>query len=429
MARKSLYPPSVTPGIPKLEQVPEGWEAVPYGELIRKVKRPADLVGNVEYQLVNAKRSRGGIVQREKLRGKDIKVKTQFYTRTADFLISRRQIIHGACGLVPEELDGAIVSNEYDTMVTESDRLLIKYLDAFSHTTYFQKCCFHSSIGVDVEKMIFKLEQFLQLPMPLPPLPEQRKIVEILSSVDEAIQATEAVIEQTRRVKEGLLQELLTRGIGHTQFKKTKIGELPEDWEVRLLGELSEFVTSGSRGWGKYYSPSGSLFVRITNLSRKSIDLDLSEPKYVRLPEGLSEGKRTQLQEGDVLVSITADLGITSLVQGDLGDAYINQHIALVRLKPNSVMPAFVAYYLSSRYGQDQFGLRNDPGAKAGLNLPNVRSVKVPIPGLEEQKHIVSCLRACEQAASQNEKKLQSLVEIEAGLFQDLLAGNVRVSA
>ncbi len=70
----------------------------------------------------------------------------------------------------------------------------------------------------------------------LPPLAEQKKIAAILSSVDEAIQATEAVIEQTRRVKDGLLQDLLTRGIGHTRFKQTEIGEIPESWEVRQLG-------------------------------------------------------------------------------------------------------------------------------------------------------------------------------------------------
>ena len=71
--------------------------------------------------------------------------------------------------------------------------------------------------------------------LPLPPLPEQKKIAAILSSVDEAIQATEAVIEQTRRVKDGLLQDLLTRGIGHSRFKQTEIGEIPESWEVQLL--------------------------------------------------------------------------------------------------------------------------------------------------------------------------------------------------
>src|SRR5690554_5829072 len=78
--------------------------------------------------------------------------------------------------------------------------------------------------------------------IPLPPLPEQKKIAAILSSVDEAIEATEAVIEQTRTVKKGLLQELLTRGIGHTEFKKTAIGEIPRSWEVRAVENLADVI-------------------------------------------------------------------------------------------------------------------------------------------------------------------------------------------
>ncbi len=82
--------------------------------------------------------------------------------------------------------------------------------------------------------------------VPVPPLPEQKKIAEILGSVDEAIQATQAVIDQTRKVKQGLLQQLLTRGIGHTRFKQTEIGEIPEAWDVVLLGEVCTRITDGS---------------------------------------------------------------------------------------------------------------------------------------------------------------------------------------
>ncbi len=77
----------------------------------------------------------------------------------------------------------------------------------------------------------------------LPPLLEQKKIAEVLESVDEAIAKTEAVIAQTERVKQGLLQQLLTRGIGHTKFKQTDLGEIPESWEVGIVGDLGKIVT------------------------------------------------------------------------------------------------------------------------------------------------------------------------------------------
>jgi type I restriction enzyme S subunit len=97
----SAYPPSVQPGIPRLGSTPNGWTRFPLGKLIRKVERPANLADSESYQLVTAKRSRGGIVAREVLRGDQIRTKTQFYVQTGDFLISNRQISHGACGVVP----------------------------------------------------------------------------------------------------------------------------------------------------------------------------------------------------------------------------------------------------------------------------------------------------------------------------------------
>jgi hypothetical protein len=95
---------------------------------------------------------------------------------------------------------------------------------------------------------------------------------------------------------------------------ETEAGVIPEDWEVMQIGDLKPFVTSGSRGWAAYYSDQGSPFIRITNLSRSSIYLDLEDLRFVDLPANDSEGARTQLQDGDVLISITADIGIIGYV-------------------------------------------------------------------------------------------------------------------
>ena len=110
MARKSIYPPSVTPGIPKLGDKPEGWIETAFGEVLQIVERKAQVDDETEYQLVTARRNRGGIVPRARLFGRDILTKTQFFIKAGDFLISKRQIIHGACGVVPPELDGALRS-------------------------------------------------------------------------------------------------------------------------------------------------------------------------------------------------------------------------------------------------------------------------------------------------------------------------------
>ena len=168
MARSSLYPPSVDPGFPVLPPTPTGWTRLHFGEVVQPVERPAMLVPATRYCLVTAKRNRGGIVSRGELLGREILTKTQFEIRAGDFLISRRQIIHGACGVVPANLDGAIVSNEYSVLRTHPT-LLMEFFAHYCHTPYFQRTCFHSSHGVDVEKMIFKIDEWGTREIDVPP--------------------------------------------------------------------------------------------------------------------------------------------------------------------------------------------------------------------------------------------------------------------
>jgi type I restriction enzyme S subunit len=204
----SAYPPSIQAGIPKLGETPKGWTRFRLGDLLHKVERPAKLVDSESYQLVTAKRNRGGIVAREVLRGDQIRTKTQFYVEAGDFLISNRQISHGACGIVPESLNGAVVSNEYTAFHT-ADALDPAFLNALSHSIYFQQTCFHSSIGVHVEKLVFRLEDWMGWEFDIPPLQEQKRIFAMLDAWEEAIDQTERLIAAKRQRKMGIVGRAL----------------------------------------------------------------------------------------------------------------------------------------------------------------------------------------------------------------------------
>lgn len=219
MATKG-FPPSICPGIPRLGRCPHGWSPRTFGQVLSVVERPAVLADSTEYQLVNAKRNRGGIVPRERLKGREIKTKGQYIVRVGDFLIANRQIIHGGCGLVPLALDGALVSGEY-TVLHAKEGLYLPWFAAFTHTTYYQQTCFHSSIGVDVEKMVFKLGWWLDHKLNVPPKDEQRKMADILSTWDAAIEQTRALAAAAKRRKTALLQQLLTRKIRLPGFRGT----------------------------------------------------------------------------------------------------------------------------------------------------------------------------------------------------------------
>jgi type I restriction enzyme S subunit len=145
----------------------------------------------------------------------------------------------------------------------------------------------------------------------------QSTIGEILLSVDTAIAGIRALLAKHDRIKIGLLQDLLTRGVdregrlrdpAEEKFKTTPLGQVPCEWRVSNLGSVSNKITSGSRGWAAYYANEGALFLRIGNLTRRHVNLRWADTQFVRLPSS-SEGKRTAVDAGDLLISIYSRLG------------------------------------------------------------------------------------------------------------------------
>lgn len=203
------FPASVQPGIPALPPAPVGWRRIHLRDHLKEVRRPVALVDEETYRLVTVKRSRGGVELREVLRGEEVKTPTQFYVHADDFLISKRQIVHGACGTVPPELDGAVVSNEYAVLNTDG-KIDLRFLRYLSESRYFQQTCFHSSIGVHVEKMIFKTDHWLNWPFNIPPLAHQEHIVEILDTASREVVAISEQLKALKREKSALMSQLLT---------------------------------------------------------------------------------------------------------------------------------------------------------------------------------------------------------------------------
>jgi len=198
----------------------------------------------------------------------------------------------------------------------------------------------------------------------------------------------------------------------------------PEDWEEKRLGDLSTLVTSGSRGWSRYYSEVGALFVRIGNLTRDHINLRLDDVVFVQPPRD-GEGQRTQLLAGDLLISITADLGIIGVVPAKLGAAYVNQHIALLRIDPSTANSRWLGHFMSSANGRRQVRRLDDAGAKAGLNLPTVKSLLASVPPLPEQRAIAAVLDAIDDSIRKTEQIIAKLRQVKHGLLHDLLTRGI----
>jgi type I restriction enzyme, S subunit len=199
-------------------------------------------------------------------------------------------------------------------------------------------------------------------------------------------------------------------------------------WPMKTLADLGARVTSGSRGWASFYSDHGDLFVRITNLTRDRIRPDLTNSRFVKVDPNNAEALRTRLAPGDLLVSITADIGIIGYVDETVpAPAYINQHIARVRLDPRKADSRFVAYYLSSWVPQRAFIGATDQGAKAGMNLTTVANLLTGAPAVAEQARIAEALSAADDLIRFLERLLVKKKEIKQGMAQQLLTGRTRL--
>lgn len=211
-------------------------------------------------------------------------------------------------------------------------------------------------------------------------------------------------------------------------YKQTEMGVIPGDWKFGELGDLNPTVTSGSRGWAKYYSDLGAAFLRITNLSRDSIYIDLSDLKLVRLPPNDTEGLRTQLKVGDLLISITADIGIIGYVDPSMPTpAYINQHIALLRFDESKIDTKFLSYFLASEKPQRGFRAGTDQGAKAGMNLSGVRKIRTILPPLPEQRAIAAALSDVDALLAKLDALIAKKRDLKQAAMQQLLTGQTRL--
>lgn len=240
----------------------------------------------------------------------------------------------------------------------------------------------------------------------VPPIEEQQRIVtrieELFSELDSAVETLQKAKQQLEVYRQAVLKEAFDGFVEKTTVR-----------------EITSIVTSGSRGWAKYYSDNGAMFIRIGNLTHSGIGIDFSDIQHLCLPEN-AEGRRSRLVQGDILVSITADLGSIGLIPDNIGEAYINQHIALVRFN-NKKQSRFMAWYFRSDCGQKEL-LKNKRGAgKLGLGLDDIRDSLVPIVSDEVAELTVANIESRLSVCDGIEKTINEALQQAEAMRQSIL--------
>ncbi|WP_349818313.1 restriction endonuclease subunit S [Coprococcus sp. RTP31081st1_D2_RTP31081_211007] len=236
---------------------------------------------------------------------------------------------------------------------------------------------------------------------------EQRAIVDILDNMMSVL--------ESRGTELDLLDNLIKARFVE-MFGDPKIN--PRQYPVSELSEYIEFLTSGSRGWAKYCTDDGTeWFITIKNV--KDCRISVNNIQSVNAP-GNAEAIRTKVQEGDLLISITADLGRTGVVTKEIAEhgAYINQHLTCIRLNKKILDPLYVAYFMESNAGKEQFESKNQSAVKAGLNFNSITSLRIMIPPISVQKEFISFVHQVDKSKVVVQKALDEAQILFDSLMQ-----------
>ena len=288
-----------------------------------------------------------------------------------------------------------------------------------------------TSVGSTVQSLRKPIIEALKIP--LPPLEEQKKIADILSTVDKKIAFVEENINATEELKKGLMQKLLTEGIGHTEFKDSELGRIPESWEVTKLNEMidNNSITSHLDGNHGGLYPKQSEFVEsgVPYISANMIQdskINFSTSKYLT-EERASLFRKGVARNNDVLFAHNATVGPVALLKTDLEYVILSTTLTYYRCDSSKLSNLYILYYMQSPKFINQYEKTMKQSTRNQIPITQQRNLYFILPPLEEQKQIAEILSTVDKKIENLKEKKQSFEELKKGLMQKLLTGEVRV--
>ncbi|MDK3223295.1 restriction endonuclease subunit S [Clostridium perfringens] len=260
-----------------------------------------------------------------------------------------------------------------------------------------------------INQASFTTGDFKNIKLVVPTIKEQEKIVEILSTVDEQIENTEKLIQKNQELKKGLMQQLLTKGIGHTEFKKTELGEIPKAWEIKKIEEICEILDSKRvpLNGKQRLKMQGDIPYYGANAIVDYINDYIFDDELILIAE--DGGNFGEFREKPIAFYVK-------------GKCWVNNHAHVLKAVEceNS---KWIFYNLVHKDITEIV----QGGTRAKLNQKDLRNIKIPFPNLDEQEKIALILSSMDKKIEQYKYKKEKLEELKKGLMKQLLNGNIRV--
>lgn len=428
------------------------------GEFLKRHKNQIDIDSDQKYKRVTIRTNNKGISLRDSEFGSNIGTKKQFFIKKGQFLLSKIDARNGAFGIVPEELDEAIITGNFWAYDIDSTKVHINWLNLFVSLPFFIEVCSDASSGTTNRRYLDE-DKFLNYEIDVPDISEQEKSLSnyknFKSGYDIFYNSVKSQGDLIKAIREAILQEAvqgklvpqdpkdepvseLLKRIKAEKEKLIKEGKikkekplppitpeeipfkLPKGWEYERLGNLATKITKGATPttYGFDYLESGVRFVKVENVIDGVIDNN-SITGYIS-EEANSFMSRSILEENDVLFSIAGSIGKTCIVSEHNLPANTNQALAIIRGTQIIFLPKFLKMLLDSQVSKKTRDLARG-GAMNNVSLTDIKNMVVFIPPLNEQKRIVLKVNELISFCEELQQKVQSSKKDSENLMQAVL--------
>jgi type I restriction enzyme S subunit len=328
-----------------------------------------------------------------------------------------------------EDKEYVLVSPAYTVIRIKNDQILnFKFLFYLLKTKKYEQTIIEIAKSSSATRHGFPLRfsHLLNIEIPLPPLSVQQKIVYVLDSIQEAVKVQEKIIDLTKELKKSLMAELFKYGAPSfrkgRKLKKTEIGEIPEDWEVVRLGEVSERPQYGLTA-SAIEENTGIKLLRITDIQEEKVNWETVPfcncTNY--------DFEKYKLITGDILIArIGATTGKTFFIKNPPSAVFGSY---LIRIRPKMLLEAdFLRYYFQLDLYWQQINLAKGGRLKGGINIPVIENLKISLPPLPEQREIADILQTIDQKIEIEQKKKELYEELFKTMLNKLMKGEVNVN-
>lgn len=393
----------------------EDWEEFEIGKLISEKFKPIVLLDDVNYTLLTVKRRNGGIISRGSLRGRDILVKNYFTVSTGDYVISKRQVVHGANGIVPEQLNNAVVSNEY-LVIVSNDKITSEYWALISKIPEIHKMFFLSSYGVDIEKLVFDVSDWKKRKINIPSSSEQNAIVETFSNLSSLIAKQKKKHSKLSHLKKAMMSKMFP-GNG-TKSPELRFKNFNDDWEKYQLGKIGKTFTGLSGKTKDDFGKGNARYIPYTNVFNNE-QTDRNQLEKIEI-----DSSQNTVEYGDVLFTTSSEtpeeVGMSSVWLENDKNIYLNSFCFGYRFS-EEVNYLFMAYCLRSNIFREKVKFLAQGISRFNISKTKAMEIEILIPkDKEEQQKIGAYFQNLDKSISLHHLEIKKLENIKKACLNKL---------